>query len=174
VLINGPSASGPGFEVGFQTRPIGGFSVEGDFSWTGLKFDSIVYEAEVNSSGMGYYAPAIPKGGRLGDSPEFTAGLLGKYEFGLGLADWKAAMTASVNYTSDLVAYTATVPFYGNSVVFTRASLDFLAPAHWTVSLFVDNAANANPSTNPGDGIPQWNNRMPPRTAGLQVEYRMH
>jgi hypothetical protein len=169
ALVNDSSASGPGFEVGLQIRPIRGLSLDADLTWNDLTFDSPVVQA--SSTGIEL---VIPKGGRPGNSPEYTAGLLGRYEFGIGIGDWKSAFTASINYTSTLVAYDIGMPTYSNSTVLTRASIDLLAPSHWTFSAFVDNAANANPViTPPTPGVETWNDRMVPRTAGLQVEYRM-
>ena len=64
--------------------------------------------------------------------------------------------------------------FEGSNLVIARVSATVKAPAHWSVTAFVDNINNYNRSPFPEfPGLQEWDERVRPRTYGLQFEYHL-
>jgi hypothetical protein len=61
----------------------------------------------------------------------------------------------------------------GESQLVARTNLSINAPRGWTVTLFADNINNEY-SRGPGlFGVPDWSQRIRPRTVGVQFDYRL-
>jgi hypothetical protein len=64
--------------------------------------------------------------------------------------------------------------FEGSDLVVARMSASLIAPAHWSATAFIDNITNYDRSPFPEfPGLQEWNERVRPRTFGLQFEYHL-
>ena len=170
AFVNAGSASGAGAEFAVTTRVVDGLDVSLNSSWNGLKFDSNVDSAD----GL-----LFVRGQRLNRSPEYTAGASVRYTFRLGSGGYTGNLAASGNYTSQMsappqIGVANGMIFEGSNLVIARVSATLKAPAHWSVTAFVDNINNYNRSPFPEfPGLQEWDERVRPRTYGLQVEYHL-
>lgn len=166
VTVNGESASGVGVEFGIMAQLFTGMQVDLTFSWNDLQADS-----SSTSAGIPLYAA----GDRLNFSTEYTAGASAEYEFSLGSGGYTGRISAGANYTSEqtyrnLLGGTVVVDT-GSPLLIARTSFSIDSPLRWTGTLFVDNLNNEQ---DPGVGlfhIPDWTQRIRPRTVGLQFDY---
>jgi outer membrane receptor protein involved in Fe transport len=60
----------------------------------------------------------------------------------------------------------------GDSMIIGRARLSINAPEGWTATAYVENINNEDAGGTGLFGIPDWIQRVRPRTTGLQLEYR--
>lgn len=170
AFVNAGSASGAGAEFAVTARVMDGLDVSLNSSWNGLKFDSDVGSAE----GL-----LFVKGQRLNRSPEYTAGTSVRYSFALGSAGYTGNLAAAGNYTSQMsapphIGVANGMIFEGSNLVIARLSATVKAPAHWSVTAFVDNINNYSRSPFPEfPGLQEWDERVRPRTYGLQFEYHL-
>ena len=170
AFVNAGSASGAGAEFAVTARLLDGLEVSVNSSWNDLKFDSDVTSAD----GL-----LFAKGQRLNRSPEYTAGASVRYTFALGSGGYTGNLAASGNYTSQMSAPPQLgaangMVFEGSDLVLARVSATVKAPAHWSATAFVDNINNYKRSPLPEfPGIEEWNERVRPRTYGLQFEYHL-
>jgi len=170
AFVNAGSASGAGAEFAVTARLIDGLDVSVNSSWNGLEFDSNVESAD----GL-----LFAKGQRLNRSPEYTAGASARYTFALGSSGYTGNLAASANYTSQMsappqIGVANGMVFEGSNLVIARVSATVKAPAHWSVTAFVDNINNYNRSPFPEfPGLQEWDERVRPRTYGLQFEYHL-
>jgi outer membrane receptor protein involved in Fe transport len=170
AFVNSGSASGPGAEFAVTASVFDGLEISLNSSWNGLTFDSNVQSAE----GL-----VFVKGQRLDRSPEYTEGASIRYAFALGSAGYSANVQASGNYTSQMlsppqIGVANGMIFEGSNTVLARVSATLTAPAHWSATVFVDNINNYNRSPFPEfPGLQEWNERVRPRTYGLQFEYHL-
>src|SRR6185437_8377926 len=167
TIINSKSASGVGGELGFTFRPVTDLAFSGNFGWNGLKVDADVLSGSVD---------LFPKGVRLNLSPEYTAGAAATYTVHLS-GGYKGNFSGTFNYissTTDRSLNTVT-----NSVLISpgdatrtgNLSFALVSPQRWTASVFVDNFTNENASPlNHFVGFANWNQRIRPRTFGVQFE----
>jgi iron complex outermembrane receptor protein len=171
AIINGKSASGPGFDFGVTTRPVAGLELRVSFSANDLTEDS-----EVISAGTVLYA----KGDRLSFSPKYTTGGSAAYVFPLTASGYQGRFEASANYTSEQSWRTITAGAVnigaGTPMLIARTGFSILAPKHWETTIFADNINNergsyyANPIAFTPD--PDSAMRVRPRTIGLQFDYK--
>jgi outer membrane receptor protein involved in Fe transport len=166
-LVNGPPASGAGFDLGMSTRPVKGLELGMTFSWNDLTFDEDV----LDDQGVLQFH----KGSRLSFSPERTVGGFVDWAFPLGSGGLQGRTGASVNYTSKQ-QWGGTNLASSDSSVVTNAKFAIEARS-WVATLFGDNLSNEQGRiyTNPSDLNPinpASASRMRPRTIGLQLEYR--
>jgi iron complex outermembrane recepter protein len=170
AFVNAASASGPGAEFAITLRPVDGLDMSLNSSWNGLTFDSDVNSAE----GL-----LFVKGQRLNRSPEYTAGASIGYTFPWGRNGYTERLAASGNYTSQMsappqIGVANGLIFDGSVLVTARASATLNAPAHWSVTAFVDNIGNNYRSPFPEfPGLQEWDERIRPRAYGLQFEYHL-
>jgi outer membrane receptor protein involved in Fe transport len=170
AFVNAASASGAGAEFAVTAHVANGLDLSLNASWNGLTFDSDV----VSADGL-----VFAKGQRLNRSPEYTAGASVLYAFPLGASGYTANLQASGNYTSQMsappqIGVANGMVFEGDNVVLARASATLSAPAHWALTAFVDNINNYNRTVLPEfPGVPEWDERVRPRTYGLQFEYHL-
>jgi outer membrane receptor protein involved in Fe transport len=170
AFVNAGSASGAGAEFAVTGRLLDGLDVTLNSSWNDLEFDSDVTSAD----GL-----LFAKGQRLNRSPKYTAGTSVRYTFALGSGGYTGNLTASGSYTSQMSAPPQIgagngMIFEGSNLVIARASATVTAPAHWSVTAFVDNLNNYRRSPFPEfPGIEEWSERVRPRTYGLQLEYHL-
>ena len=170
AFVNAGSASGAGAEFAVTARLLDALEVGVNSSWNDLKFDSDVTSAD----GL-----LFAKGQRLNRSPEYTAGASVRYTFALGSGGYTGNLAASGNYTSPMsappqIGVANGMVFEGSDLVLARASATVKAPAHWSATAFVDNINNYKRSPLPEfPGIDEWNERVRPRTYGLQFEYHL-
>lgn len=169
ALVNGESASGMGAELGMMLHPLDGLSLGVNVSWNDLTADSAVTSV-ANSISL------FNKGDRLNFSPEYTAGASVDYTFALGRGGYEARFSGSGSYSSEQnyrnVLGGGVVVDVGEAMLIANTSFSILSPHRWTATLFVDNVANEQ---EPGVGlfhVPDWNQRVRPRTAGIQLEYQ--
>jgi outer membrane receptor protein involved in Fe transport len=170
AFVNAASASGAGAEFAVTTRVTEGLELGVNASWNGLSFDSDV----VSADGL-----LFAKGQRLNRSPEYTAGASIRYGFGVGTSGYTTSLEASGNYTSQMSAppqlgVSNGQVFEGSDMVIARVSATLNAPAHWSLTAFIDNVNNYTRSPLPEfPGIPEWDERVRPRTYGLQFAYHL-
>jgi iron complex outermembrane recepter protein len=167
AVVNGKSASGLGAEFGFTARPFDGFELSGAVGWNDMSFDEAVTDA-VN-------AVVIPKGARPQFSPEYTASTSAAYTWGLG-GGFDVQLGVDASYKSRREGYVRNNPqrFVGETSLLTNAHFTLKSPQNWSLRLFADNLADEYDSQTvvlPGINIPQWRDRVRPRTFGLQAEY---
>ncbi len=172
ALVNAPSASGMGVDLGLTLRPTSELEVRLNFDWNDLRTDK-----DVISQGAVLFA----KGERLNFSPEYTAGLSGNYVMRMGGSGFKARFAASANYTSmqgfrTVLGGVQSLAF-GEPMLIGRASFVIQAPTHWDLTLFADNINNEKRAIygDPFAGfkVPTSYVRVRPRTIGLQFDYRL-
>src|SRR5262249_11455083 len=138
VPVNGPSASGPGFELSLSTLPFDGLELGATFSWNDLTFDSDQFAGNILQ---------FSKGDRLNYSARYTGGPCLTYSGPLG-ASLSVKFSASALYSSKQEARVAlgAVPpsvIQGNNLFFVRSSFTISDnDGHWDGMLFVDNATN--------------------------------
>ena len=164
AFVNAESASGVGAEFAVSTRPIEGLELGLDFSWNNLTFDKDV----VSADGL-----LFARGQRLSRSPEYTAGGSIQYTLPLGRSGYEGKLALSGNYTSAMENGIRNGAIVVASDVFvSRASVAVAAPAHWSATAYVDNLNGYNRSPFPEfPGLAEWNERIRPRTVGLQLDY---
>ena len=170
AAVNATSASGVGIDLGLTLQPSEGLQLGLNFSWNDLSIDENLNLA--NGEVL------FEKGDRLNDSVEYTVGLTGDYSFPLGDDGLEAQLSASANYhtAQDVrnVASGTVFIFDGDDILTSRLSLTVISPDHWEVMLYGDNLGNEDGTVRPSQspGRPFFNNRLRPRTVGLQVEYQ--
>ena len=167
VELNGQSASGVGTEISLTARPVTGLELSAAFSWNNLHSNSNVYSAGTL---------AIAKGDRLGFSPEYTGTLSAQYTFAFGGSGLKGQLADSASYISKLVTTfigTTPEPSSNDAMLTDKSSFSIIFPKHWVVALFVDNAFNnrESPVSSVAD-LPNYDNRIRPRTVGLSADYK--
>src|SRR6202034_3090226 len=123
--VNGQSASGMGVDFAVTVHPIQGLQFGVSLGWNGLSEDSNVY-----SGGQLLFAA----GSRIDDSPAYTAGANGSYEFPLG-ASWTGQIAANLRYTSEQTTTAVSsgsglppVVYESNSITTGRVSFAVTAP----------------------------------------------
>lgn len=168
VLVNGESASGAGFEFAFTAQPVDALNFGVSFSWNDLAIDG-------NTLSEGVLL--FEKGDRLNYSPEYTVGASVDYSFPFGSSGLHGTFSVSGNYSSEQsersIVGGAQAIGTGDSILIGRASLAVQARERWTALLFVDNFNDEDgPPIRTSLGIPDWSQRLRPRTMGLQLEYR--
>ena len=167
ALVNADSASGLGLEVAVFAQPMDGLELGINFGWNDLAADNNLVTA-----GKSLY----DKGDRLSFSPEYVAGASASYAFPL-TDRYQATLSTSANYFSEVTYRNSLAPGVvnidvGESQVVARIDISIDSPKGWTATAFVDNVNNED-GQGPGlFGIPDWTQRVRPRTFGLQVEYR--
>jgi outer membrane receptor protein involved in Fe transport len=167
ALVNGPSASGLGVELGITLEPIDRLTIGANYSWNGLEMDR-----DLLSNGVRFFA----KGDRLISSPEHTLGASAKYWFPIGAGDLKGIFDTSTNYISEQSYRTVTgvpptlVIDTGEAYWLTRASFAVSSEKGWSVTLFADNLFDSDPAGARLIAVPDWAARIRPRTIGLQFE----
>lgn len=163
--INGKSASGVGLDFGVSFVPIEGLRLGSTFGWNDLSMDE-----EVLSSGVILFN----KGDRLVDSPEYTAGLTGTYDFELGSSGYIGQLAASAHYHSKLDTRTisggALAIREGDDILVTRFGVSVYSPKSWTTTVYVDNVGNEDGAVTRGTN-PFSSPRIRPLTVGVQFEY---
>ncbi len=168
AALNGQSASGMGFDFSALAEPLDGLQLGVTFSWNDLSMDG-----QVLSGGVVLFQP----GDRLNLSSEYTAGVSADYVFAPGPAalEWRVSLAS--NYTSEQLNRTIAGGLQrigvGDSMLISRASLSVHGDGKWAATLFVDNISNEDgspvrdPIRTPGN-----DERVRPRSIGLQLEYR--
>lgn len=170
ALINGTSASGPGVDFGLTLRPLKGLELIGSISWNDLTLDS-----NVTSGG----AILFYSGDRLNFSPKYTVAAAANYAFPLGAHGFQGRFSASVHSTSALSDRTVVAGHpsitEGNTMLIARTSFSIVAPLNWELSIYADNLTNDQGAVyrNPAFGTPapNWDVRVRPRTAGVELDY---
>jgi len=117
------------------------------------------------------------KGDRLNKSPEYTAGASADYAFPIGGNGFRGQVSASANYTSKMTVRTLSgtnvLMGVGERMVIGRASFSIESPKYWRTSLYVDNVTDErDPPLRTTNAFRDWDDRIRPRTIGLQLEYR--
>ncbi|MEP7242111.1 MAG: TonB-dependent receptor, partial [Gammaproteobacteria bacterium] len=166
AFVNAQSASGVGAEFAVSTQPVEGLVLALDFGWNDLTFDKDVVSADGVLFGQGQ---------RLSRSPEYTAGGSIQYSMPLGGDGYRGKFALSGNYTSAMengILNGAVVR--ASDMFISRASFSVEAPAHWSAMAYVDNLNGYDRSPFPEfPGLDEWNDRIRPRTFGLQVDYHL-
>lgn len=167
ALVNGKSASGPGFEFAITSAPAEGLTLGVNFSWNDLRFDDDV----VSGGGTILFL----KGERLGSSPEYTAGASADYAFPFS-GSLEGQFSISGNYISANLGHcyvgTVRVECNADPIFVSRAAFSINSSESWTTTIFVDNANDERAATYRAFGVPDWNGRnVRPRTIGLQLDY---
>jgi iron complex outermembrane recepter protein len=167
ALVNGDSASGLGVEFALMARPIDRLELALSFSWNDLTADN-----SLATAGLSLYN----EGDRLSFSSEYTASVSADYAFPVA-GRYEAQFSASGNYFSNQTYRNSLGPGSvnvdeGESQILGRVSLSIDFPQSWTTTAFVDNVTNED-AHGPGlFSIPDWLQRVRPRTVGLQLEHR--
>jgi iron complex outermembrane receptor protein len=171
ALVNGSSASGPGADLNLTGEVMDGLKVGANVSWSGLTEDK-----DVISNNLLY----IAQGERGPYSPEFTAGGSADYTFPFADTGFSGQFSASINYVSGLTVYLVGQSVasprrvsVGDNLVTARTSLSLLAPNNWAVKLYVDNLTNNYPVVTRDANATQWDQRLRPRTFGVQLDYHL-
>jgi outer membrane receptor protein involved in Fe transport len=167
ATVNGPSASGIGFDLAMTAHPTHGFEVGTTFSYSGLKLDEQVISNLI---------VLFDKGDRLSYSPKFTVGIFSDYNFPIGGSGLEGRIEGSFNYRSKvparaLVSGVSRLYLSDDSTI-GRAAFSVKSPANWTATLFVDNVTNYKGLLQPPTDVSQML-RIRPRTVGLQVEFHL-
>jgi iron complex outermembrane recepter protein len=168
ALVNGKSASGPGFEFAAVAEPIERLQLAVNFSWNDLQMDAPVF-----SGG----ALLFHRGDRLNLSSQYTAGVSIDYEFPLGRNGYNGRLATSANYASEqdqrTVVNAAQLIGRGDDMLIACASFTLDFPNRWSATLLADNINNETDSpVRDSTGVADWSMRIRPRTLGVQVEYR--
>jgi len=169
-VVNGARAVGNGVDLSLVAHLADHFTVSPYVSWNNLAI-----RGNVNSGGEILYHD----GDRPSGSPETTAGLATEYSFPIGSRGTVGRFSASGNYTSPQSFRTtgATSPLIQSSdaVVVARARFTLDFAGHWSAALYGDNLNNFHgvtaimfPSV-----VPNWEGRLRPLTAGVQLEYHL-
>jgi iron complex outermembrane recepter protein len=171
AIVNAPSVSGVGFDFGLTARLADSLDVGVSLNWNDLTSDT-----DVISQGAVLFA----EGDRLNFSPEYTASASADYVFPIGGGGFSGRLATSASYTSvqgfrSIINGAQSLAF-GEPMLIARSSISIQAPAHWDVTVFVDNinderdAIYGNPFA--GFPLPFADVRVRPRTVGVQFEYR--
>lgn len=171
AAINAGSASGAGVDFGLKLRPLQGLNLGLTVAWNDLNLDQEV---------LSFGEPIFTAGSRLVNSPEYTAGVNGSYEFPLGANGFTGEFAASADYHSPNegrgIVGGRSFPVPADKIITSRLGFSVIAPKHWTGTLFVENL-------NDEDGViagdlqdllvtPPIGSRLRPRTVGVQFEYQ--
>lgn len=163
ATVNGPSASGVGFDLSFVAHPTAGMDIGGTFSYSGLKLDEQVISNLI---------VLFDKGDRLSYSPEFTVGAFASYSFPLG-GDLEGQFEGSINHRSKVPARAlvsgVSQRYLSDDAISARAAFSISSEKNWKATLFVDNLTNYKGLLQPPTDISQML-RPRPRTIGLQLE----
>jgi iron complex outermembrane recepter protein len=172
ALLNGPSASGLGFEFAVATEPLDGLELGVNFSWNDLTMDKPVRSL----GGSGSPVVLFDKGDRLNGSAEYTVGAAVDYSFALGGSGFKGQFSTAANYISEqsgrAIMGEESVVIEGDETLIARAAFAIDSPRHWTATLFAENITNEQNATIRDAFVESWARRPRPRTVGLQFEYR--
>jgi iron complex outermembrane receptor protein len=168
ATFNGPSASGPGFDLNVIAEPVESLTLGASVSWNDLTFDADV------GSGIGI---AYRKGDRLSFSPKVTAGLWLDYMMALPASGYDLRFSASGNYVSERYQrlFGAAGPAFVNEPLTTASTrLTLETPNNWSLALFADNVTNEQSPITGFDPTGRSDSalRMRPRTVGIQVEFK--
>lgn len=165
AILNGESASGVGFELSATLQPVEGLRLSASAGWNDLRMDE-----DVTSGGVLFYS----KGDRLSLSPSTTLSAAADYEFPLG-GDLTGTLSGSVNYTSrqDFRTLTGNTLLLGvgDTILTSRASFAVNSASGWTATVFVDNLNNETGATTRNPLLPEFSQRLRPRTIGAQVQF---
>jgi outer membrane receptor protein involved in Fe transport len=166
AVVNGQSASGPGFDFALTARPVEQLECGISFSWNDLGLDEQVAPGGV---------VLFDKGDRLNYSSEYTVAASLAYAFALNGSGLEGRFSASGNYSSAQTIRTlrgsALSVYEGDSSIIGRTSVG-ISTERWSTSLFVENVTNER--AQPVVGAPDFffSSRLRPRTTGIQFEYR--
>jgi len=163
--VNGESASGPGVDLGVTLRPADDWDLALMMSWNDLTLDHAV---DVPAGQL------FAAGDRLNYSPEWSGSASTDYRLRLGSRGYSALFAVSATYSSEQDfrgANTGTTVIHGDPLLIARAQLSLDAPGGWRASLFVDNFTNERGATPTVNLVPEWQLRVRPRTAGVQLEF---
>src|SRR6185503_6595470 len=142
------------------------FELGANISWNDLTMDD-----DVVSGGTVLFK----KGDRVGRSPEYTAGASLGYVFPVGANGLEGRFSASASYISRKFAPSSSDPsvrIQSDTVMGSHVGLSVGSPDHWTVELFVDNAAGDRGVPTVIEPLYPWNSsRLRPRTFGVQLGY---
>jgi outer membrane receptor protein involved in Fe transport len=163
ATVNGPSASGVGFDLAMAAHPTTGMDIGGTFSYSGLKLDEQIISNLIVLFG---------KGDRLSYSPEFTVGAFAAYSFPLG-GDLTGRFEASINHRSKVPARALVSGvsrlYLSDDAISARSAFSISSSKYWKATLFVDNLTNYKGMLQPPTDVSQML-RPRPRTIGLQIE----
>lgn len=163
ALVNGQSASGMGVDFSVTVRPLHGLDLGITSSWNNLTLDAPVYSGGVL---------IFNQGDRLNYSPEYTGSAFANYSFQIG-AGLTGLFAASGNYTSKMELHSVGFASEGDALLIGRASFSLSWADHWQATAFVNNFNNERghyPEV--GAGLDVLTPRIPPRTFGIQAEYK--
>jgi outer membrane receptor protein involved in Fe transport len=168
-IINSESASGLGAELGVTMRPARGLTLSANAAFNDLTIDKDVLSGP---NGVVLFA----KGSRLNQSPKYTAGGSATYETALG-GGYRGRLSGSLNYVSrqhmKVLLSNALFVSPGDPLLTAGLSASLQSPGRWHLTAFVDNITNENGSSLKNFfGNPYRDQRMRPRTIGVQMEYR--
>jgi outer membrane receptor protein involved in Fe transport len=174
AILNGQSASGPGFDGLLTFELLKSLTVSASFSYNHLVLDSdVVAQSATFPSGF----VVFPKGSRENYSPSTTAGFNVQYSLPLS-QQYALRLTGAGNYTSTqyLVRFRGTYNeyTYAPSAFDARLRAALESNHGWTATLFVNNLTGSkgqpfqDTPTDLGGPFEQ------PRTVGLQVDYHAH
>lgn len=160
--VNGVGASGPGVSFAVTARLFEGFSLSANAGWNDLTADEDI------RSGANLI---VAKGDRLEFSPEYSFGVGAQYQWTVG-AGYTAQVGVAGDYKSPQTSHVmSNLLAPSDSLLIADARVSLLAPSNWSASLFVDNFTDEN-GTVRYVSVPEWSNRVRPRTIGLQLEYQ--
>jgi len=167
AVVNGKAASGVGFDYGLTVRPAAGLSIRGSVGWNDLSLDS-----DVLSGGVVLFH----KGDRPNESARTTTSLSAQYEFGIGSTGYKAALSATGTYHTELASRTISaghlVTASSDDIFDSQLELAVKSPEHWTTTLFASNVTNRFDITDTTPASATLATvRQRPRVVGLQFEY---
>lgn len=181
-LINGPSASGFGTDLGVTLRPGAGIQIGANLSYNDLHWDGIV-----SNAGTVLYA----KGDRLAFSPKLSGSAYASYSFPLA-ESLKGVLKVSVDYRASMVMNAAGLGFansssaqtgiycspYGSnstcksdSTTFLSANFDLVSDSGKTLTIYGTNLTNSNALLEPS-AAQTTPFRPRPRTIGVQFEVK--
>lgn len=163
AVINGASASGPGFDLSAQLAATDQLDFGLTFSWNDITMDDRVLSGATI---------IFEEGARLNQAPEYNIGASTSYSFLVGQNGWRGRLSASANYVSEVLTRSAGVIVSSDAVTVGRAELSFDAPDNWRLALFADNLTDEDGVVLAQFGVPDWNSRLRPRTLGLRLEYQ--
>ena len=177
AVVNGESASGPGFDFAVTAHATDALVLGATFSWNDLVLDEDVVVPALRA------VPAPPtvvdvvlfqKGERLNYSAKSTVGASAEYTFSLGSAGLEGSFSASAQYSArqDNRTLSGTNVNINESddTVIGRTSFSLSSPDRWTASLFVDNVNNERGSP-ARSSLDMYSMRLRPRTYGVQLEF---
>lgn len=171
AVVNGESASGAGIDLSVTVRPIEDLEFGATAGWNSLEIDDDVYVDASRTQQL------FGKGDRLNASPELTSGAFVRYGTELGASGYRAQLSVSANYVSEMVNREIGVPrariIAGDDLTFGQASFLIESPSGWSSSLFVDNFTNEDGAIT-GSTTVAGASRVPrprPRTIGMQLDY---